>query len=456
MTSPLTTPPLLSEPGEDGYAAATASYNLRSTIAPIAAAVATTSSEVQHLVALARERDLKVRVQSTGHGFNSVRAMGDALLIRTAMEHPVSVNPTEKTAVVPAGATWGDVVAASAPFGLAPLHGSSATVGAIGYLLQGGISFYGRKHGVASNSVRSITLVLANCSLVTVDAESGSDLFWALRGGGGGFGVVTSVTIGLVDVPSVVTGSTFWPVSEMATVLESWDAWCRTASDRASTAFRVMRIPPQPGLPAELTDGPVVCIDGAVLEGAAPEAGEASATDVINALLDPIRARVTPILDTWHSGGALEVSTTHADPPFPVPFFGDHVSLTALGADAVAALSAALAEPSEASLTIVELRQLGGALAVADPNGGAVNSVSGEYGFFAVGIIAGPNTQQQVAAELDRLRAVLAPWTSDYTVPSFVERLGAPQRSFDDATAARVNDLRHRFDPDGLFGGDVA
>jgi len=456
MTSPTTSPPFLADPGEAGYEAATASYNLRSTIAPVAAAVATTTSEVQQLVTLARQRTLKVRVQSTGHGFNSMRPMGDALLIRTAMELPVSVDRAQKTAVVPAGATWGDVVAASAPFGLAPLHGSSPTVGAIGYLLQGGISFYGRKHGVASNSIRSITLVLANSSLVTVDAESGSDLFWALRGGGGGFGVVTSVTIGLVDVPSVVTGSTFWPASATATVLEAWDAWCRTASDGASTAFRVMRIPPQPGLPSELTDGPVVCIDGAVLDGALLEDGARSATAVIDELLDPIRARVTPLLDTWHTGTALDVATTHADPPVPVPFFGDHVSLTALGTDAVAALSAALAEPSAASLAIVELRQLGGALAVADPTGGAVSAVSGEYGFFAVGIIAGPNTEQDVAAELDRLRAVLAPWTSRYTVPSFVERLGAPQRSFDDATAARVKELRQRFDPDGLFGGDVA
>jgi hypothetical protein len=85
-----------------------------------------------------------------------------------------------------------------------------------------------------------------------------------------------------------------------------------------------------------------------------------------------------------------------------------------------------------------------------------VNAVSGEYGFFAVGIFAGPNTEQDVAAELDRLRTVLAPSTSEYTVPSFVERVGAPQKSFDDSTAIRVNDLRHRIDPDGIFDGDVA
>ena len=451
MTIPFSADRLLADRGEAGYAAATASYNLRSSIAPAAAAVASTPAQVQDLVASGRERALKVRVQSTGHGFNSVRPMADALLIRTAMDAPVSIDREAKTAVVPAGATWADVVAASAPLGLAPLHGSSPTVGAVGYLLQGGISFYGRKYGVASNSVRSITLVLANSSLVTVDAESGSDLFWALRGGGGGFGVVTSVVIDLIEVASVATGSTFWPASAAATVLEAWDAWCRTADPSASTAFRLMRIPASPDLPAELTDGPVVCIDGAVLDD-----GAVGGLALINELLDPLRLQVAPLLDTWHTGNALEVATTHADPPVPVPFFGDHVSLVGLGAGAVSALTSALSEPSAAHLAIVELRQLGGALAVPDPTGGAVSAVSGEYGFFAVGIIAGPNTEADVAAALDRLRDVLVPWTSEYTVPTFVERLGAPQKSFDDVTARRVEDLRHRFDPEGLFHGDVA
>ena len=451
MTSPISPSTIASHPGEAGYMAATASYNMRSTIAPVAAAVATTTTQVQDLVSLARDRGLKVRVHSTGHGFNSIRPMGDALLIRTKMAAPVSVNPSEKTAVVPAGATWGDVTAATVPFGLAPLHGSSPTVGAIGYLLQGGISFYGRKYGVAANSIRSITLVLANSSLVTVDAESSSELFWALRGGGGGFGIVTSVTIALVEVPSVATGSTFWPASNAAPVLKAWDKWCRTASDSASTAFRMMRIPPQPGLPSFLTDGPVICIDGAVLDD-----GDTNGLALINELLDPLRTTTAPLLDTWHTATPSEVSTTHADPAEPVPFFGDHVSLTGLGVEGIRALVTALAEPSAASLAIVELRQLGGALAIADPSGGAVNAVSGAFGFFAVGIIAGPVTEEDAAAELDRLRAVLAPWTSEYTVPSFVERLGAPQKSFDEATASRVTDLRHRFDPDGVFRGDVA
>ncbi|MHC5797301.1 FAD-binding oxidoreductase [Lacisediminihabitans sp. FW035] len=438
-------------PGDAEYSDATASYNLRSDITPMVAGVARTATEVQSLIDFARNGSLKVRVQTTGHGFNSVLPMGDAVLIRTEMSLPVSVDPVSKTAEVPAGATWGDVVEAAAPHHLAPLHGSSATVGAIGYLLQGGISFYGRKHGVAANLITSISLVLADSSIVTVDAQHNPDLFWALRGGGGGFGIVTSVTLGLVDVPSVATGSTFWPASAAQTVLEAWDDWCRTAPDAASTAFRLMHIPAQPGLPAELTDGPVVCIDGAVLDGEG-----ITGLELINQFLDPLRRRIAPILDTWHIGTAAEVAVTHADPPTPVPFFGDHVSLTRLGAEAITALVAALAEPSAAILTIVELRQLGGALSTPDPIGGAVNSVRGEYGFFAVGIVAGPNTAEDIAAELDRVRAVLRPWTSDFTIPSFVERVGVPQKSFDDATALRVEGIRRRFDPDGIFAGDVA
>jgi hypothetical protein len=443
--------PIPALPGDAEYADATASYNLRSTISPVVASVARTNTEVQDLIELARNRSLKVRVHTTGHGFNSIEPMGDALLIRTAMNRPVTIDPVGKTAEVPAGATWGDVVDAAAPHNLAPLHGSSPTVGAIGYLLQGGISFYGRRYGVAANLVTSITLVLADSSVVTVDAEHSADLFWALRGGGGGFGIVTSVTLRLIDVPSVATGSTFWPASAAGTVLEAWDEWCRTAPDAASTAFRLMHIPAQPGLPPELTDGPVVCIDGAVLDGEG-----ITGLDLINRFLDPLRRRVAPLLDTWHTGTAPEVAVTHADPPTPVPFFGDHVSLTRLGAEGIAALVAALAEASAGILTIVELRQLGGALSIPDPRGGAVNSVRGEYGFFAVGIVADPQAAQDVADELDRVRAALAPWTSDFTIPSFVERVGMPLKSFDDATARRVERIRRGVDPDGVFQGDVA
>ena len=127
MTSPTRAPQIVAEPGEAEYLTATASFNLRSAISPVVASVARTTSEVQELVSLARERSLKVRVQSTGHGFNSIRPMSDALLIRTQLNTPVRVDPKEKTASVPAG-TYCVIVAGTRDGARVPAGGYQLSV----------------------------------------------------------------------------------------------------------------------------------------------------------------------------------------------------------------------------------------------------------------------------------------------------------------------------------------
>src|SRR5690606_33592005 len=149
----------------------------------------------------------------------------------------------------PAGARWATVVEAAAAHSLAVLHGSSGDVGAIGYLLRGGISFYGREHGVAANSVLSITLVRADGEVVTTSADEDPDLFWAIRGGGGGFGIVTSVTISLLPMWGVHTGITFWDAEHAAALASAWRAWTKTAPRELSTSLRILNLPPLPGVP---------------------------------------------------------------------------------------------------------------------------------------------------------------------------------------------------------------
>jgi len=149
-----------------------------------------------------------VRVLSTGHASAAVRPVRHAVLIRTELGGSVDVDTTRRLARVPAGASWQAVVDAATPHGLAAPHGSAATVGVVGFLLRGGISFYSRKIGLAVNSVRAIELVTADGELRRVDADHDPDLFWSLRGGGGGFGVVTAIEIALFPATSVITGST--------------------------------------------------------------------------------------------------------------------------------------------------------------------------------------------------------------------------------------------------------
>lgn len=437
-------------PGEHRYNEAIASFNLAADVSPQFALTATTVSEVQDAVGEAVARGLSVRVHSTGHSADGGVPFDGEVLIRTNLDGGVTVDPEARTAVIPAGTVWGDVLAATAPHGLVPLHGTSSTVGAVGYLLRGGVSFYGRKFGVASNSIVSISVVIADGSVVTVDHVNDRELFDALRGGGGGFGVVVSVTVGLFAVDAVFTGATFWPVAEAEVLLRAWEAWAATAPNAASTAFRVLNLPPVPGIPPMLTQGPVVCIDGAMIDDDGRSGAQIAAE-----LLDPLRAHAAPLLDTWHPGPVTDVPMTHMDPPTPAPSRGDHLVVTALGDEGRAALLSIAGQAEGASLAIVELRQLGGALAHPDERGGVVNSLSGSYGLYSLGIPMGPNTIDGIAAQLGAVRAAMSPWDTGVTIPTFVDRFDAPQKSFDASVAAGVDAVRRRVDPTGIFRTDV-
>lgn len=444
--------PTLAAAGEAAYAEATASFNLAPEISPGFAATARTIAEVQAILAAARDRGLQVRVHATGHASGAASPYDKKdVLIRVRLAGGVSVDPEARTAVIPAGTTWGEVLAAATPHGLVPLHGSSPSVGAVGYLLRGGMSFYGRRYGLASNTVTSITLVTADGSVVTVDHGHDRALFDALRGGGGGFGIVVSVTVALIAADSVFTGAAFWPVSEAAFLLEAWEEWAETAPPAASTAFRVMSFPPLPGIPPQLTEGPVVCIDGAVLDDEGRTGAEIAA-----GLLEPLRRRAMPIFDTWHRGVPTDVLETHMDPPEPLPFRADHQMLTTLGTAGREALLSIAGTAAGSALAIVELRQLGGAFAVADHRGGVLNSLPGAYASLSVGVLAGPVTAEGTRVQLAALREAMEPWDTGLTVPTYVEGFDAPQKSFDAPVAAEVQAVRRRIDPYGLFTRDVA
>ena len=146
----------------------------------------------------------------------------------------IEVDPVNRTARIKAGARWGDVVDAVAPHGLAVMHGSSPSVGVIGYLLGGGLSFYGRRHGLAVNHVRAFEVVTPDGLLRRVDAEHNRELFYALRGGGGGYAIVTAVEIGLLPYAEVTGGALFFAAEDARRVLRAWLGWTAHALGRRS------------------------------------------------------------------------------------------------------------------------------------------------------------------------------------------------------------------------------
>ena len=432
--------PTVIQPLHHNYDHARLAWNRHADQRPAGVVAATTAEDVRQAVAFAAANGLRVAPQGTGHLAAALPALDDALLLKTALHDEVEVDPVAMTARIKAGALWEDVADAVAAHGLAVMHGSSPDVGVMGYVLGGGLSFYARKHGLTASHVKAIEVVTADGELRRVDAHDDPDLFWALRGGGGNFGVVTAIELGLLPYSELFAGATFWPVAHAAAVVDAWVEWTRTAPVDVTTSLRILRLPPVPEVPEPLRAVPVVAVDGVALDDAEGERLAALLGDV-----------APPIIHDWGRMPSQAIIRLHGDPEQPTPGIGDTALLRELDAEAIAAFVAANGEDSGSPLLVAELRQLGGALAAPAPGGGATCHMPGGFALFAVGVPMAPGAEQAIEAHLDHLLEAMRPWALETRYLNFAERGGPAARSFDDQTNARLAAIRRRVDPDGLF-----
>ena len=443
----------IARPGDEAYEAATRVFNLAAPATPAAAVTAETIDQVRAALRYAAAEDLPVRVHVTGHGAAAGRPMDGALLIRAGLAGPVEIDAQRRLARIPAGTRWGAVIEAAAAHGLAAPHGSSPTVGVAGYLLRGGVSFYGRRLGLAANSVRAVELISADGDLHRADASADPELLWAIRGGGGGFGIVTAVELELFQAESVVTGAAYWPATHAEPLMATWLAWSAGAPREATTTLRVLNLPAVPEVPAALSAGPVVCVDGAVLSPAGVPAG---AERCAAGLLEPLRAVAAPILDTWQLAAPPAVAHAHMDPADPFPIFSDHMLLGEL-AGAGAAEFLRMTGPASGSVLIsAELRQLGGALSVAAENAGVLGHLDAHFAYVGSGVPFGEVTPEAITQRCAAVRDALGPWDVGRTAPNFVGTVGQPQGHLSQQQVRAIDRVRARIDPAGRFRGDIA
>jgi FAD/FMN-containing dehydrogenase len=346
------------------------------------------------------------------------------------------VDPVARTARVRGGSVWHDVVDATALHGLTALHGSAGDVGVVGYTLSGGVSLYGRRHGLAVNSVRSVRLVTAAGELVTASADENPELFWALRGGSGAFGVVVSLEIDLLPYAHVFAGMMLWDGARAAEVGRAWAEWTRRAPASATTSLRVMHFPPLPELPPFVSGRSVVVVDGAILEA---DAGAET-------LLAPLR-ELEPEMDTFARMPTSRVVEVHMDPPEPSPAVSDHAMLRSLDA---AAVDAFVAAAFEARPMISEIRHMGEGFARASDAPGAVSSVDGEYLLTAISMVPVPEALPGMDAAVRAVVAAMAEWHDSGIALTFVDRERDSAPGFG-ASAARLAELKRLHDPDDLF-----
>lgn len=429
-------------PTDPEYVAATAAWNCAVEQRPVAVAVPHDVAQVVEVVRAAAAIGLSIAPQCTGHGADAIAGndLRQCLLLRLHKLTGVIVDPELGIARIAGGTTWNEVLAATTPHGFTALHGSAGDIGVVGYLLGGGLSFYGRRHGLATSSVLSLDVVTADGLSVTASPTSHPELFWALLGGGGNFGVVVGVEISLLPIADVVAGMLLWDLSEASRVLRAWSDWTRSLPCEVGTALRLMRFPPLPELPPFLSGRNVIVIDGALL------------TDdpAADALLAPLRAQA-PEIDTFARIPAARLVDVHMDPPTPTPIVAETSLLGPLTGEAQAALLSAAGPEVETPLMFAEVRHLGGALA--EPVDAALTRLEADYALLAVAAVPGPGATVAADRAVRATVEALAPWSTGSRYANFHGSHADTQTCFDPASWERLRRVRDLYDPSGRWIG---
>ena len=265
-------------PGEEGYDGARQVFNGIIDKRPAVIVRCAGVADVIMAVHFARDTDLRVAIRGGGHNVAGNAMCNDGLVIDLSEMKCIRVDPGNRTARAEAGATWGNFDHETQAFGLATTGGIVPTTGIAGLTLGGGIGYLNRKYGLSCDNLLAADVVTADGQFLVASANENADLFWALRGGGGNFGVVTSFEYRLHPVGSVLGGEIIYPLEHAKEVLRFYRDWSTTAPDEVRADATLLSGPAGPALAI------MVCYCGAIEEG--------------ERVLQPLRSFGTPMVDT--------------------------------------------------------------------------------------------------------------------------------------------------------------
>ncbi|MFD9790410.1 FAD-binding oxidoreductase [Streptomyces sp. NPDC059070] len=431
-------------PQSAGYEEELASYQLGFGQRPDVVVGATGPEDVRAAVRLAAGRGLPLAVQSTGHGLPGDRSGG--VLLTTGRMRGVEVDPDRGTARIQAGTPWGDVIQAAARHGLAPLSGSTVGVGAVGYTLEGGIGLLARTYGFAADLVTAADVVTADGRLRHVTAESEPDLFWALRGAGGNFGVVTSLETRLVRQPRIYGGGLYFGEEQVPDALSGWLDWTAGLGEAMTSSIGLVPFPDKPAVPPQVrgkyTAHIRIAHTGSEAEGVATVA--------------PLYGIGPVVLDTLTEMPYTDSDAIYRDPPTPMAYYGTNVMVETVDHKDAARLLE-LTGPQSGMNCVVQLQHLGGAVARRPEVASAVGHRDARYLVRVLSRIApGAGSAAALAARADHDRVfdlfgdrVLG------AAPNFL--LGGPvtpeqvRACYEEPDFRRLAALKAAYDPANVF-----
>ena len=419
-------------------------FNVRVDQRPEAMVFPADEADVVAIVNHARERGLRIAPQATAHNAAPLGELDGTIVVQTSDLQSVSIDPVAHRVRVGSGVKWEKVGPQLSDRGLAGLHGSSPDVGIAGYSLGGGMGWLARKYGLQTNSVTAIEVVTADGEFIRATAQNHPDLFWALRGGNGNYGVVTAIEFAVYPVEELYAGAMFFPHERASEVLHTWRELLPTFPEELMTWANILHFPPLPEVPEALRGGSFAIVMGAFL-GEEPEGRE---------LLRRVR-ELGPVLDTFAMVPPIELAELAMDPPDPLPFESGHEMLDELPASLIDEFLSIVGPESDsgASLTLFQLRHMGGALARTEPHAGARATLPGEVALFTLGVAEDDEAARALKARIGRLIAAARPHAGVH-YPNFVEEPADARSFFDEDTWRRLTEIKALYDPQDLFKGN--
>jgi FAD/FMN-containing dehydrogenase len=423
-----------------GYDDARKTVNFEVDRRPLAIVRVANAKDVASAVDFARNHSLPLAVRSGGHSIAQLSVIDGAIVVDLSAMKRVRVDPQARVAHVQAGATSGDLAGPAHEHDLALSTGDTHSVGMGGLTTGGGVGFMVRKYGLAIDNLLSAQVVTADGAIVTASENEHPDLFWAIRGGGGNFGIVTEFVFRLAPVGQILGGELILPASRE--VIRGYLDYVASAPDDLTTIANLMHAPPFPHVPQERVGEMVlsilVCWSGSVEDG--------------ERALAPLRALATPVADAVSPipYPAIYKFTAHQAAPHAVSIrqmFAHDLSDAAIDA------SLAAMERATSPYSLIHLRGLGGAMARVDTNATAFAHRDQRYFVAIIGLWVDPAEDAAVHnAWTDSLWQTVRPEGSGVYV-NFLENEGEGRirEAYPPATYARLAEIKRRYDPTNLF-----
>ncbi len=425
-------------PGDAGYDAARTVFYGGIDRRPAVISQVANAADVARVIALARETGLELAVRSGGHSVAGHSVSDGGIVLDLADMKALAIDPERRTAWAETGLTAGEYTTAAGAYGLATGFGDTGSVGIGGITLGGGVGYLVRKHGLTIDDLLAADIVTADGQLRRVDATTHPDLFWAIRGGGGNFGVATRFQFRLHEIGTIVGGMLLLPATP--DVIHSFIAEAEAAPDELSTIANIMPAPPMPFLPKE-HHGRLVVMAMLVYAGAT-EAGERAVA--------PFRALATPIADMIRPMPYPEIYPPEDDSYHPTAV-GRTMFVDTVDRGVAEAIVAHL-EASDASMRVAQLRVLGGAMARVPVAATAFAHRASRIMVNVAAFYEGPED-----------RAMREAWVSDFAetlrqddAGAYVGFLGDEgaarvRAAYQGATWDRLRAIKARYDPTNLF-----